>query len=389
MPAAPSSPMHPVLDHLASAADEHEVTGAGLLAALSVVPDPRDRRGVRHQISTVLALGLCAVLAGARSFAAIGEWAAEAPEQVRAALGAGKHPPSESTIRRCLQRLSGDELDAAIGGWAAAGSQQPGAARAVGLDGKTLCGSGGAHRSRRHLMSAIDHRTGVVLAQADVDDKTNEITMFSRLCDRIDDLAGTVVTADAMHAQRGHADYLVLERGAHYILTVKGNQPALRNQLAALPWKDVPIAHTSTGRSHGRAEHRSIKVASVARGIMFPHAAQAIQITRTSRKLDEHKRRTEIVYAVTSLTADQAGPAELAAHIRGHWCVENRLHWVRDVTFDEDRSQVRTGNGPRVMASLRNLAIGALRLNGATNIARALRHHAWDPLKPVALLLTI
>lgn len=389
MPAAPSSPIHPVLDHLAAAADEHEVTGISLLAVLSAVSDPRDRRGVRHQISTVLALGLCAVLAGARSFAAIGEWAAEAPEQVRAAVGAGERPPSEATIRRCLQRLSGDELDAVIGGWAAAGSGRPGARRAVALDGKTLRGSAGPHRARRHLMAAIDQRTGMVLAQADVDDKTNEISMFSRLCDRIDDLAGTVVTADALHAQRGHADYLVLQRGAHYLLTVKGNQPELRHQLEALPWNDVPIAHTSTDSGHGRAEHRSLKVASVARGIVFPHAAQAIQITRSTRKLGEPTWRTETVYAVTSLTAEQADPAELAAHIRGHWHVENRLHWVRDVTFDEDRSQIRTGNGPRVMASLRNLAIGLLRLNGATNIAQALRHHAWDPLKPAILLLTI
>jgi hypothetical protein len=98
--------------------------------------------------------------------------------------------------------------------------------------------------------------------------------------------------------------------------------------------------------------------------------------------------RTEVVYAITSLSAAQATEAELAAWIRGHWCVENRLHWVRDVTFDEDRSQIRTRNGPRVMATLRNLAIGLLRLAGATNIAQALRHHAWDPLRPVELLLT-
>jgi predicted transposase YbfD/YdcC len=197
-----------------------------------------------------------------------------------------------------------------------------------------------------------------------------------------------VVTADAMHCQKDHADYLVLARGAHYVLTVKANQPALRHQLTALPWKDVPVGHTSHSRGHGRMEQRTLKLVTVSTGILFPHAAQAIQITRRTRKLNAKKWRTEIVYAVTSLSAAQATNAQLAAFIRGHWCVENRLHWVRDVTFDEDRSRIRTGNGPRVMATLRNLAISLLRLAGATNIAQALRHHAWDPLRPVELLLT-
>jgi predicted transposase YbfD/YdcC len=212
--------------------------------------------------------------------------------------------------------------------------------------------------------------------------------MFSVLCNKIDDLTGVVVTADAMHCQKAHADYLVLQRGAHYILTVKNNQRGLRNQLKALPWEKVPVAHTTTNRGHGRVEQRTHKVVSVSAGILFPHAMQAIQIIRKSRKIKGKKWRTEVVYAVTSLPAAHTTAAELATWIRGHWCVENRLHWVRDVTFDEDRSQIRTANGPRIMASLRNLAISILRLAGATNIAQATRHHAWDPLRPVTSLLT-
>jgi predicted transposase YbfD/YdcC len=119
----------------------------------------------------------------------------------------------------------------------------------------------------------------------------------------------------------------------------------------------------------------------VATGILFPHARQALQITRKTRRLDSEKWTTEIAYAVTSLVAEQATAAELAAWVRGHWGIEVRLHWVRDVTFDEDRSQVRTGTGPRVMASLRNLVISMLRLDGVTNIAQALRHHARDPCR--------
>lgn len=389
MPAPSSSPMPAVVGHLASTIDADELAGAGLAAALAKVADPRKRRGVRHQITAILGVTVCAVLAGCRSFAAIGEWAANASEQVLAALEVDADPPCESTIRRVLQRLDGDMLDTVLGRWAAARTTPPaGTRRAVAIDGKTARGSASDTNGARHLLAAIDQRAGVVLGQADVAGKTNEIPMFPVLCNNIPDLADAVVTADAMHCQKSHADSLVLERGAHYVLTVKDNQPALRTQLKALPWKDIPPAHTCSGRGHGRVEHRTVKVVTVQAGIGFPHARQALQITRRTRKPASKKWSTEIVYAVTSLTAEQASADELASWIRGHWTVENRLHWVRDVTYDEDRCQVRTGTGPRAMASLRNLAISVLRINGVTNISQALRHHAWDPLRPVTLLLT-
>lgn len=386
MPAATSSPIHPALDYLVDAVDHNRV-GAGLLAALAAVPDPRKRRGVRHQISAIVALAVCAVLAGCRSFTAMGEWASDASDHVVAALGVAGGVPSESCIRRTLQRMDGDELDDAIGEWAAERTEPVGSVRRlIAVDGKRVRGSGSDTCEPRHLLGAIDHVRGVVLAQREVGCKTNEITEFAPLLDGID-LTGAVVTADALHAQRAHADYLVLERGAHYLLTAKGNQPTLFAQLKALPWKDAPVVYHSDDRAHGRLEKRSIKVVTVSAGILFPHARQAIQITRKTRRLDSNKWRTEIAYAVTSLTTDQATAADLATWVRSHWHVENRLHWVRDVTLGEDASQVRTANGPRVMASLRNLVISILRLTGHTNIAAALRHHAWNPLRPVALLL--
>jgi predicted transposase YbfD/YdcC len=209
--------------------------------------------------------------------------------------------------------------------------------------------------------------------------------MFAAVLDRID-LAGAVVTADALHAQRAHAEYLVARRGAHYLITVKRNQPGLHAQLAALPWRQVPVAHDAREKGHGRAERRTLKVTAVAAGLAFPYAAQAIQIVRRRRPLtgkNSKKWSTQTVYAVTSLTVGQARPAELALMVRGHWGIEDRLHWVRDMDWDEDRSQVRTGNGPRVMASLRNLAIAVLRLSGHASIAAALRYHARRPGRPL------
>ena len=178
-----------------------------------------------------------------------------------------------------------------------------------------------AGETGRHLLAAFDHACGVVLGQAGAEAKTNEIPMFATLLDHID-LAGAVVTADAMHAQRAHAEYVVAQRGAHYVLTVKGNQPTLHAQLAALPWRQVPVAHDARERGHGRAERRTLKITAVAAGLAFPHAAQAIQIVRRRRPLNEKNSKkwsTETVYAITSLTAIQASPAELASILRGHW----------------------------------------------------------------------
>jgi len=193
-----------------------------------------------------------------------------------------------------------------------------------------------------------------------------------------------VVTADALHTQREHADWLATHKHAAYILIVKANQPTLHQQLRRLPWREVPVADHTRDRGHGRVELRRLQVTTVA-GLDFPHATQAIRITRRVRSLHSHRWRSVRVYAVTSLTAAQASPARLADWIRGHWGIE-ALHHIRDTTFAEDASQIRTGNTPRAMASLRNLAIGVLRLRGHRNIAAALRRNARDPTRLLPLL---
>ncbi len=393
MPAAQSSPIDPAIGHLLVLGEAFAVDRTGLLSVLAQVPDPRKPRGVRHRFSAVLALAVCAVMAGARSYVAIAEWAADADAATWVELGVGAVVASESTFRRTLQRLDADGFDDAVGVWAqertsaVAGTGSAGTPRRVAVDGKTLRGSAADGEPGRHLLAALDHTHGVVLGQVDVAAKTNEIPMLATLLDRVD-LTGAVVTADAMHAQRGHAEYLVGSRGAHYVLTVKRNQPSLHAQLTALPWTQVPVADESRGRGHGRVERRTLKVTAVAAGLLFPHAAQALQVVRRRRPPNGAKRwSTETVYAITSLDATQANPADLADIIRGHWTIEDRLHWIRDVVFDEDRSQIRTANGPRIMASLRNLAITILRLAGVDNIAAALRHHARRPHRPLQTIM--
>jgi len=244
-----------------------------------------------------------------------------------------------------------------------------------------------------HLLAVLDHATSIVLAQVNVDAKTNEIPCLKTVLDQIEDLKDVLVTADALHCQTAHITYL-LGRGAHLLVCVKGNQPGLLKRLKALPWKQVPVGHTSKGRAHGRIEERTLKVVTVtesAGGLGFPGAAQAIQITRRTKRINpkpgkKNAWRTETVYAIVTLPAEQATPAELATWIRTHWFIENRLHWVRDVTLGEDLHQARTGNGPHVLAILRNVVISVLRLAGHDNIARALRHYGRHVDQAIAVL---
>jgi hypothetical protein len=147
-----------------------------------------------------------------------------------------------------------------------------------------------------------------------------------------------------MHTQREHADWLVTHKQAAYLLIVKANQPTLHHQLASLPWRAIPIADHTRDRGHGRVETRRLQVTTVA-GLDFPHTTQAIRITRRVRCLRSRRWRTVTVYAVTSLTAAQASPARLADLLRGHWAIE-ALHHLRDTTFAEDASQIRTGSTP-------------------------------------------
>ena len=375
-------------------------TVSSLVEALAEVPDPREARGVRHGVLAVLLLGACAVLTGARSFAAVAEYAHDAGRVVLAALGVGEVVPHESTLRRVLQKVDPTALEAALRSWALAQlDTQPTLIdtprrerrRVLALDGKTLRGA----RIRKahgvelpHLVSVIDQASGVVLGQVQVEEKGSEVTAFATLLDTLD-LREVLVTADALHTHRGHADYLHL-RGGHYLMTIKANQPKLLARVRALPWAQIGVSSRERARGHGRVETRSISVVSLhpcpdLGGEFFPHAAQAIKLVRRRRPLRPGgKWKTVTVYAITSLTGVDADPALLARWVRGHWGIENRLHWVRDVTFDEDRCTVRTGHGPQVMAALRNLAISTLRLGGATNIAAALRHHARDRLRPLA-----
>jgi predicted transposase YbfD/YdcC len=397
VPADPSSPIPPGLNVLGHADPLRPAETPHLLAYLATVTDPRAHAGRRHPLVAILVLAAAAVLAGARSITAIAEWAADAPQPVRAALGTRRDPltgrwvwavPTETTIRRTLARVDPEALAAAIGAWLADRDQPDQRRRAVAVDGKTLRGARRAADGRQaHLLAAMDHTTRVVLAQRQVDGAPGEVPAFQPLLADLD-LAGAVVTADALHTHPDAAEFLVTSKQAHYLFCVKANQPTLLARCARLPWHHVPVLDRTRDRGHGRIELRTLKVVTV-HHFGFPHTAQVLQVTRKTRDLRDsniRRWRTVVVYAITSLAFAQASPARLADLLRGHWAIENGLHYVRDVTFAEDASRVRTGTAPQVMACLRNLIIGVLCRAGPVNLAAALRRHARDPRRPLATL---
>src|ERR687889_190650 len=335
-----------------------------LVQALKAVPDPRRRRGRRHGLQSVLLLAVQAVMAGAGSWVAIAQWAATAPQ----ALGVCGAPPSASTFRRVLAAVDITAVEAALTRWvigrqARCRQRGPGGTTAaeartvLAVDGKTLRGSRDGNGQQTRLVSVYDHAHQSVLTQAPVAGG-DELAAFNVALAALPDLGGVPITADALHCQRAHADFLA-ERGGHYLFTVTGNQPLLRAALRRLPW-----AHA-----------------------LFPHARRAVKVIRR-RRVGTAKPSVEVVYAVTSRDHRAADARLLARWLRGHWAIENRVHHVRDVTQREDASRIRLGSGPQMMAALRNTATNIARLGGQQNMAAAQRTAAWSPTASIAALKT-
>ncbi|HEX3957282.1 MAG TPA: ISAs1 family transposase [Trebonia sp.] len=265
------------------------------------------------------------------------------------------------------------------------------ARQGVAVDGKERKGAKAGGQKKVHLLAAVTHAPGIVIAQDKVAKagKANEISHFKPLLAPLP-LAGTVVTSDAMQANRDNALFLREAKNAHYLWPVLGNQPTLSETLNALPWEDVPVAAATSEISRGRIETRAIRVLPAPAGAGFADAAQAVLIERytTYKKKGQWRTRCEAVLYLTSLSADDTAPADLLAHIRGHWRVEH-AHWLRDVIWKEDKSLIRTRNGPQVWSALTNLVITLFRIHGVTSYTAETRRNAQDPSRALQLLTLI
>jgi predicted transposase YbfD/YdcC len=389
MPAVSVSPVSStVIERLDRwrAGERIEVLSSKFLDVLASIPDPRDRRGRRYPLVGLLAIAILATAAGMRSYAGLASWAASAPAEVLAQLGIRCRRPSEKTFRSLFARLDPAELDRCLGAYFATLAAEPNGLLAVALDGKTLRAARRMGAKATHLVSVFAHHARLVLGQLAVDEKSNEIPCVRALLKTLPQKLRLLVTIDAMHTQVETAKLIRGKLKSHYLMIVKSNQAGLLERIRALPWAEVEHNGVDESRGHGRVEHRSLQILTVAQGIGFPYAQQVIRVTRERLTTATGQRSVEVVYAICSLTFECARPAMIAQWLQQHWGIENRVHWVRDVTLDEDRSTIRTGTAPQIMASLRNTALNLHRINGAENIAEACRTSAFNTDRSLHLL---
>jgi predicted transposase YbfD/YdcC len=365
-----------------------------LIEVLAEMPDVRSRRGKRHPLSAMLAMACCAMLCGYRSYSAIAEWGRNYGTSIAQALGFTHTTPCAATLHTVFRQVDRDDLEERLGTWAESVVVSTPAASsagevAVALDGKTLRGSQKQGAPGVHLLSVLSHHMGLTLTQQAVDAKTNEITQVEMVLRQIV-LKDRVVTMDALLTQR-HVAQTIVEEGGDYVMMVKENQPQLRADIELVftlpPAGDRQETARTVDLGHGRIEQRNVTTSAALVGYSdWPGLAQVFEVGRHVIIQKTGQERVEVVYGVTSLNPERATPGRVLDLVRGHWYIENKSHWVRDVTFDEDRSQVRCGSIPQVMAALRNTAIGLLRWAGHTNIAAACRRLAAQPAQALALI---
>lgn len=340
----------------------------GLLKHFADLPDPRDPRGVRHELADIVCLSILAVICGANTYSQIHQYALAHETWLRSFLRLPSGVPSQDTFERVFALLQPDAWQGRLLAWTrslALPAPAAGEDEVLAVDGKTARGSGAQGGKALHTVSVWSSQLEVVLGQQQVPEKTNEITVIPALLEVISP-AGTVVTTDALGCQKQVA-WAVREHHAHYLLALKNNHPTLfadvKDVFAYADGLDWTLEHShtrTTERAHGRLETRDCRVLSVPEWL---HERECwrdltslvrVQATRTvGEHTTEHTR-----YFLTSLPLD-AERALRAARV--HWGIENGLHWVLDVAFGEDRSRARLDHAQASWVALRHLAVNLLK----------------------------
>jgi predicted transposase YbfD/YdcC len=377
------------------------VSPQSLAAAFAAVPDPRRTASITYPLAAILTLAVSAILANHLSVLAITEWGArQTPTHLRTLGFAAGRTPCQSTLQRLFCKLEGVGLAQVLTTWfAPAAVPAADEVQGVAIDGKAQRGRlQFAADGPVHALSAFCHEAGVVLAHEPIAVTTAkaeaELTVAPALVERLD-WHGRVLTGDALFCQRSLCTQ-VLAAGGDYLLLVKDTQPALHEAIRL--WFDPPpalarrpVADWRTTRTidtgHGRRPEVRDLVASTDLNtyLAWPGVAQVVRIERTWREHGQAKRAVH--YGITSLAPDVGTPDRLLTLKRGHWAIENRLHWRKDVTFGEDASLIHAGHGPMVMALLRDAAVSLLHRHGVRQVAARLRAHSQHPDAAIALVV--
>jgi predicted transposase YbfD/YdcC len=358
-----------------------------LSQAFAHLPDPRSRHGLRYDLPFLLTCLVAALLCNCNHSEAVGQWCRGQRTILIRLFGHRRYlSPTGALYRWLLPQLSISALETLLSCWVRS-TLDPTSQSPIALDGKVVRGAKTAEQSAPNLLSFRTHEEQETLMQIRVADKTNEIPVAQAMLPLIVE-PGRIYTADALHTQVKWMQ-VVQECQAFTVLTVKENQPTLLQDLQTY-FADPCACCTQDetwDRHRGRVEHRTIRVSCEMNAYLhatWPHIRQIAQLTRvvTSKK----GTTTEIAYLITNLSAEHASPQRLLRIVRGHWSIENGSHYVRDVTFAEDRSRLRSGDAPQILATLRNLAITLIHRTGTSQIAATRRAFSHDPAQALNLL---
>jgi predicted transposase YbfD/YdcC len=385
-----------------------------LLDILAEVPDPRKKKDKRHPLKAILGLIVIGLMCNQKSYTAIATWGRTQPKLAKALDFRDAKTPCAATFHNLLKNLDTLDLEHSLTQWVTQtyqGLHPVFASRltAVSIDGKTLRGSKDPETGNpTHLLAAVSHELGIPLAQCAVSEKTNEVPISRQLLKAFD-VSQKVVTTDALLTQRRFCEEIIAHE-ADYLLPVKGNQKGVYQDIQDLfePFSETETQevqtrrfaslHTQEGahldthiaveKAHGFLTTRTLTASTLlTEHSDWPGLAQVYQY-RVERK---HLRTGEITqqtqYGITSLAPQDASAEDLLTLRRRHWTIENKVHWIRDVVFGEDASQVRTGGIPQVMAALHNTVLSVLRFNGYTKISQTLRFFVARPKLAVKLII--
>lgn len=363
-----------------------QVADASILTHFSSLPDPRDNRGKEHLLLDLLAIAICAVISGAEGWEDIAEYGRAKQDWLSTFLSLPHGIPCEDTFARVFARLDPEQFQSCFMSWVQTIGTRLGT-EVISLDGKTLRHSDDRSKGKKaiHLVSAWASHSRLVLGQRKVEEKSNEITAIPELLQLLE-VSGCIVTIDAMGCQKAIATTIV-EQEADYVLALKGNQGKLYEdvqwlfeQARAVEFSGVDHDfHQSINKGHGRVEIRRCWVLSelsYLKDLSQWRGLKTIAMITCERRIQEHVS-LETRYFISSLPLDAA---RIAQAVRSHWAIENSLHWVLDVSFNEDNSRIRSGHAPENLARLRHLALNLLSRDSSTKrgIAARRKKAAWD-----------
>lgn len=341
---------------------------------LHSIPDHRRAQGKRHPLPTVLILTILAICCGATSYQAIAEWAINYQDYLRKNVSfIAFHTPDKATYHRVFACLNIKAFEEVLGSWVQTITHIE-KGEGIAIDGKTTA------KDKFHLVTAFAHQAKSVLFQMGTDIKGKELVIGPQVLDKVY-VKDRIITADALHAQRDFCDQ-IFKSGGGYVIVVKSNQEKLQEDIRLFfenpPFKAQVEEHQTLEKNKGRVERRTIRASTDLTGYLnWPGLTHVFKVQRD--RSDKTGKTSETVYGIASLPKDYSSIEDLSKYLRGHWSIENNLHRVRDVSFNEDKSTIRIGHAPEVMAGLKNLVISIFQRGNVKSYPQAFRRFSAHP----------